>query len=252
LTENQSDERLETPQKSTNPSSGRPFVENRRHRLADHYDAKAANYYACEREDMRKLVPAGVRRVLDVGCGNGAFGAGLKRERPGIHVAGIELTDWAETAREYLDGVYKVDAERDDLNIMGKFDCITFNDVLEHLFDPWKMVARLSSCLEPGGYMIASSPNMRFFHVLKALVLNKRFDYEDAGVMDRTHVRWFTIRTFPEIFLRAGLIVVESGGHGDDGRFPFKLNILNKLCGNSLDDTRYPQVYCIARKPYGN
>ena len=237
------------PEESPLPQDGKPLVEQRRHRLADHYDAKSANYYAGDREDMRKLVPSGVKRLLDVGCGNGAFGCSLKRERPGIYVAGIELTDWAETAREHLDGVYQVDAERDDINVMGKFDCITFNDVLEHLFDPWKIVSRLSEQLDPGGYVIASSPNMRFFHVLKALVLNKRFDYGEAGVMDRTHVRWFTVKTFPELFQSVGLTVVDSGGHGDDGKFPFKLNLINKLCGNALDDTRYPQVYCIARKP---
>ncbi len=229
--------------------SEKPLQEHRRHRLADHYDAKAANYYAGDRADIRKIVPQSVKCLLDVGCGNGAFGRSLKLERPGIHVAGIELTDWAEVAGEHLDAVYQVDAERDDLAVIGKFDCITFNDVLEHLFDPWKMVKNLSEQLDPGGYVIASSPNMRFFHVLKALVLNKRFDYEEAGVMDRTHVRFFTIKTFPELFQSVGLNVLDSGGHGDDGKFPFKLNLINKLCGNALDDTRFPQVYCIAQKP---
>jgi 2-polyprenyl-3-methyl-5-hydroxy-6-metoxy-1,4-benzoquinol methylase len=226
-----------------------PLVEHRRHRLAGEYESKPERYYSSDREDIRQLIPAGVKRLLDVGCGNGAFGRSLKQERgPSLYVAGLELTSWAQTARQHLDAVYQVDAERDDLHVLGKFDCVTFNDVLEHLFDPWNVVQRISAQLEPGGYIIASSPNIRFFHVLKALVMNKRFDYEESGVMDRTHVRFFTFKTFPELFESANLQVVSTGGTGDDGRFPWKLNLLNRLLGGALDDTRYPQIYCVARK----
>jgi hypothetical protein len=103
--------------------------------------------------------------------------------------------------------------------------------------------------LEPGGYIIASSPNLRFFQVMKALLLNKRFDYTDAGVMDRTHVRWFTLKTFPEMFTTEGYEILDTGGTGADPKLPFKYAVLNALCLGGLDDTRYPQVYCVAQKP---
>ncbi len=198
---------------------------------------------------MRRLVPEGVKDLLDVGCGGGAFGRSLKRERGTIAVTGVELTHWAAVAEGHLDRVLRIDVERDQLCDLQQYDCITFNDVLEHLVDPWTALRRLTAHLRPGGTVVASSPNLRHFAVLKNLLLRKRFDYESSGVMDLTHLRFFTVKTFPELFEDVGLRVVRSGGLETGARLPWKFGILNMAFFGALDDTKYSQVYCVARKP---
>ncbi|MCC6242219.1 MAG: class I SAM-dependent methyltransferase [Gemmatimonadaceae bacterium] len=198
---------------------------------------------------MRRLVPLSTRRLLDVGCGRGDFGRALRAERPGLHVSGLELTDWASVASTHLDDVRRLDIERDDLGGLGQFDCITFNDVLEHLVDPWAALRRVLDHLQPGGFVIASSPNMRHMDVLKSLLLDKRFDYADSGVMDRTHLRFFTMHTFPEMFSAVGLQVQETGGLENHFTFPWKFRLLNMLLLGALHDARFMQLYCVARKP---
>lgn len=88
-----------------------------------------------------------------------------------------------------------------------QFDCILFNDVLEHLVDPWEAVREAARFLSPGGCVVASMPNMRHWPVLKELVFRGRWDYTDMGVLDRTHLRWFTRDTMIELFERNGYAV---------------------------------------------
>jgi SAM-dependent methyltransferase len=218
------------------------------HSLHGDYEGKTASYYGADRPEMRRLVPASVMSVLDIGCGGGDFGRKLKEERPGISVTGIELTEWADAAEKVLDRVLRLDVERGDLDTLGTYDCLCFNDVLEHLANPWDACRRLLPFLRPGGFVVASSPNLRHYDVLKSLLLQKRFDYADWGVMDRTHLRFFTIHTFPELFASVGLRVVQSGGLEATASLPFKLSVLNRLLFNSLDDTRYLQLYCVSQR----
>lgn len=218
-----------------------------RHVLSAEYEAKSSAYFGSARADMLRLVPKDVTNLLDVGCGSGDFGRLFKSDRVNATCTGIELTDWSSVAAAHLDRVLQLDVERDDLSELGMFECITFNDVLEHLSDPWRVVRRLSDHLLPGGWIVASSPNLRYYEVVKALLLRRRFDYAESGVMDRTHLRFFTESTFGELFDGAGLDVVSLGTHGGDGRLPMKLAMLNVLLFGSISDMRDPQLYCVAR-----
>lgn len=218
-----------------------------RHVLTAEYESKTSAYFGSARADMLKRVPKSVTNLLDVGCGGGDFGKLFKSERANATCTGIELTEWSAVAATRLDRVLQLDVERDDLSELGMFDCITFNDVLEHLSDPWRVVRRLAEHLEPGGWIVASSPNLRYYEVVKALLLRRRFDYAESGVMDRTHLRFFTESTFGELFDGAGLQVVALGTHGGDQRLPIKLAMLNVLLFGSISDMRDPQLYCVAR-----
>lgn len=171
----------------------------------------AGGYYRNERPELAAQVPETARRVLDVGCGAGAFGAGLKR-RGVKEVVGIEILErpWA-MARQALDDALLGNIEQMDLPFEdGYFDCITFGDVLEHLIDPAAALRKLARVLAPDGVMVASIPNARFCQVVSMLA-HGRWEYVDAGILDRTHLRFFTRIEMVKLFRDAGLEVTGLG-----------------------------------------
>jgi len=150
-------------------------------------------------------VPA---RVLEVGCGSGNTLAYLK-ERGAAHTCGIELDPQvAEEARGRVDHLLVGDIDQIKLPYEpGTFDCIIFGDVLEHLRDPWGALEKLTAFLRPGGVVLASIPNVRFYGVSLRLLLLGRWDYREEGILDRTHLRFFTRRSMRQLFQGAGLQV---------------------------------------------
>jgi methionine biosynthesis protein MetW len=168
-------------------------------------------YFEFDRPELRALVPSDARRVLDVGCGAGAFGAALREER-GIEVMGLELSpDAAARARERLDAV--VEANLDDLEDLpferDSFDAIVIGDVLEHLRDPHRLLHTLRPWLTDGGALVCSIPNVAHWSVVLPLLTQDRWPYADAGLLDRTHVHFFTL-TEAELMLRDCGFTLES------------------------------------------
>jgi 2-polyprenyl-3-methyl-5-hydroxy-6-metoxy-1,4-benzoquinol methylase len=154
---------------------------------------KPQGYYS-DRGDMLKYVPDTVNTLLDVGCGEGLFGHTLKQKR-NIVVWGVELFEKeANKAKDKLDRVLVGNIELNHLDLPNDyFDCVVFNDVLEHLQYPWIVLNKIKKYLKQGGYVIASIPNIRYYEIVKKLLLKKEWEYEDSGVMDKTHLRFFTI-----------------------------------------------------------
>jgi 2-polyprenyl-3-methyl-5-hydroxy-6-metoxy-1,4-benzoquinol methylase len=149
-------------------------------------------YYSEPRAEIRALVAARGARVLDVGCGSAALAASLKADGA-EYVAGVELNGpAAEVARTRVDRLVEgsiVDAELPFG--LESFDYVIFADVLEHLADPDTALQRCMPLLKGGGHVIVSVPNWRFYTVLLRLILD-RWEYTNAGVRDRTHLRVFT------------------------------------------------------------
>lgn len=150
------------------------------------------------------------RRVLDVGCAAGDLGRALRRR--GCRVAGVELDPAAaEAARDALDEVLTGDV--DDLDLVGhfgkeSFDVVVLGDVLEHLPDPVAALRRLRPLLAPEGSVVASIPNVAHGAVRLALLAG-RFDYRPLGLLDATHLRFFTRASVYETFREAGLVPVD-------------------------------------------
>jgi 2-polyprenyl-3-methyl-5-hydroxy-6-metoxy-1,4-benzoquinol methylase/Tfp pilus assembly protein PilF len=165
-------------------------------------------YYGSPRPELAEHVPAGARRVLDVGCGAGEFGRALKASRGVREVVGIEIVEPAwHLARGALDDAILGNIETLELPFAdGHFDCITCGDVLEHLVDPEETLKKLRRVLAPEGVVVASIPNARFYQVVEMLA-NGRWMYQDAGILDRTHLRFFTAVEMIALFRRAGLDV---------------------------------------------
>jgi SAM-dependent methyltransferase len=161
-------------------------------------------YYVQSRPEVADLVPSECRRVLEVGCGAGELGRLLKQR--GHYVASVELVpEAAETARRHLDHVVTADVETDGLSFTpGSFDAVIFADVLEHMIDPWRVLREGAALLSPGGCVIASIPNVQNLDVVWRLVRG-RWDYRERGILDRGHLRFFTLHGIHSLFEQAGL-----------------------------------------------
>lgn len=175
----------------------------------DTYDGED-RYFNHERPELVALVPGDARRVLDVGCGSGALGAAVRRERPGCAVTGIEwFEDAVDRARTRLDDAWRIDLNAfDGLPAEhGTFDAIVCGDVLEHLLDPERTLRVLRPYLADAGRLVISIPNVRHWSVIFPLLVHDRFEYTDAGQLDRTHVHLFTITELALMLDRAGYAV---------------------------------------------
>lgn len=160
-----------------------------------------------ERREITRHVPAGSRRLLDVGCGSGASSAGLKGRAEGLEVCGIE-NDRAQAgrARGRLDRVLVGDAARVLGDLAGEgltFDAFLFADVLEHLADPVAALTFARSLAAPGATLVASVPNVGHLSLVRDLV-EGRFDPVPAGLLDAGHLRWFTKASLGEALEEAG------------------------------------------------
>jgi SAM-dependent methyltransferase len=165
-------------------------------------------------EDLLALVPTDLQRIVEVGCGTGAFARECKKRNPASEYIGIELEPTrAEMARSHCDRVVRGDIEHmDDASFGSLFpsDCWIFGDVLEHLYDPWSMLSRIRASLFPSGSVLACVPNAQHWSV-QVRLNSGELRYQDAGLLDRTHLRWFTKTTLTELFRTTGFAIVEGG-----------------------------------------
>jgi 2-polyprenyl-3-methyl-5-hydroxy-6-metoxy-1,4-benzoquinol methylase len=126
--------------------------------------------------------------------------------------AGIEyVSEVANTAEERraADAIHCLNVETDSLPYAeGRFDCIVMSHVLEHMVDPWCALSRVLTMLRPGGTFVGAIPNVRYLPVICDLVFGGRFDYQQSGVMDRTHLRFFTRKSIANLLEGAGLEIV--------------------------------------------
>jgi 2-polyprenyl-3-methyl-5-hydroxy-6-metoxy-1,4-benzoquinol methylase len=151
-------------------------------------------------------IPPGAR-VLDLGCASGYLAAAMAAL--GCTVVGFERDPAeAELARRHCEEVIVGDVEAEDERaaIPGGFDVVVMGDVLEHLADPWAVLRFVRGRLAPGGFALVSVPNVAAWPVRLGL-LRGRFEYADLGILDRTHLRFFTRETAHELARSSGFAV---------------------------------------------
>jgi len=203
-------------------------------------------YYTSTREELFQFVPTGLKHTLDVGCAEGIFSERLKKDR-NVEAWGIEMVaNVAEIAKNRLDKVLTGTFEEAYEELPKQyFDCVFFNDVLEHMACPEDCLKKVRDNIAPDGTVIASIPNMRYIQVLKDLVLKKDWEYKDFGIMDRTHLRFFTKKSITRMFEQCGYTIRRIEGIKPIS--PYCLtSIINVLLFNSINDVKYPQFVIIA------
>ncbi|HRJ27873.1 MAG TPA: class I SAM-dependent methyltransferase [Fimbriimonadaceae bacterium] len=203
-------------------------------------------YGDSDRAEVRAWVPERARKILDVGCWRGAFGAALKAERS-AEVWGIELEpEPASVAATRLDRVLVGDA----LQIFGElpreaFDAVCFNDVLEHLPRPELALDAVRPILSPNGVLVAAIPNIRYVHEFQRLALGKDFPMEDSGIFDRTHLHFFTKLSIQRFFDQHSYQIHHLVGVNPT--LSRKFALLNRLLLNRLEDMRWLQYVVVAQ-----
>ena len=198
-------------------------------------NASSRPYFEIANPEIPNIIrglPRGLR-VLDVGCGSGVHGAELKRLYD-HRVVGVDLSAASiQKARTRLSEAYVADVtqpERYPFFGVQAFDIVVFSDILEHLNDPSDVLARHLRLLAPGGRVLISLPNVAIWNVRLALLAG-RFEYQDTGTLDRTHMRFFTRATFRRFARAAGLAIGESRITPGIAR-PF-VPLVKKLYGNA-------------------
>ncbi len=210
------------------------------------YENKPDGYYNDDREEMLFFLPKDAKKVLDVGCGNGIFAASIKKEN-NAEVWGIELMeDEILKAENILDKSFAGPCE-DHIDSLpdNYFDAIYFNDILEHLVDPYDVLERIKSKLSSNGVVISSIPNIRCHYIIMPLFFKKEFEYQDFGILDRTHLRFFTKKSIKNMYLNLGYEIVDHVGINRSKSIrPILYNI--PLFFTAMD-MRYPQYATVAR-----
>ena len=149
-------------------------------------------YFENERRDVLSLLPSGLGRALDVGCGAGAT-AGWLRANGAQVVHGIELVrEAAEQAEQVMDRVWTGPVDEHLADLDGPYDAVLCLDVLEHLPDPYATLAALRREMADDGWLLVSLPNARNARLAYDLMFRGTFGYTNLGHRDWTHLRWFT------------------------------------------------------------
>lgn len=174
---------------------------------------KPQDYFALERSEMIGFVPTEAKIILEFGCGEGNFGNALKT-RNNAEVWGLEIDEVAaKIAQQKLHKVLVGDALQKIAELPANyFDAIIFNDVLEHLIDPYSVLEQLKSKLSAKGVIVASIPNIRFFRSFFDFVFRGNWEYTPNGIMDQTHIRFFTKKSIDGLFSKQGYTIVTKQG----------------------------------------
>ncbi len=208
---------------------------------------KPDDYFALNRVDMIPFIPKTVTKVIEFGCGEGNFVLRLAKDF-GAEAWGVEIEEEpSRIAATRLHKVIQKDAlaSIDDLP-ENYFDVAVFNDVLEHLVDPQLVLSSLKSKIVPGGVVVASIPNVRFYRNFFDLVFKGNWNYEEFGILDRTHLRFFTKKSIRKLFEPAGYSIETIKGISRSRSFrPVLASILTL---GAWSDIAFLQFAVVAKK----
>lgn len=210
-------------------------------------------YYTHTRSDLVNFINRGTYdefNVLEVGCGCGCTIGYLEGKYPNAKIEGIELDEAAAKLGSRVFKIYQDNFETPKREYKdGYYDYVIFGDVLERLYNPAESLKKAYRLLKPDGYVITSIPNVMHASVLGQL-LNGRFDYEDSGILDRTHIRFFTLETIIELFMRTGYEVKDLSGVMMTDGLEDKIDKIMSIVGENVTRSQLEtyQYYIFAKK----
>lgn len=170
-----------------------------------------ANHVSTPRKEMLEFITNTPKTSLEIGCIEGLFSATIKDMHENLETWGIEPNEKVnkEECKKNLDHFFHDFFPLKDEKLPEKyFDLIILNDVLEHMYDPWEALKECKKLLTDDGIIIVSLPNVRHKSVVKKLLFQNDFKYEDSGILDITHIRFFTTKTMKSMFMDTGFEIV--------------------------------------------
>ncbi len=169
---------------------------------------KNTNYFSGYRKEMLEFIPENCKKVIEIGCGEGKF-ANLVKQSKNCEAWGIDTHEKSvEAASKILDRALLGDFEQNEKHLpVGAFDVVILNDVLEHMVSPFDFLDQIKKYMIPNGVLVISIPNVRFFRTYFKLVFKGDWEYESHGVLDITHLRFFTGKSMKNTLERHKYIV---------------------------------------------
>lgn len=169
------------------------------------------SYYEGVNPELLSMLPKDARTVVEIGCGAGRFAAAYRTINPDVRYWGVELfEEAAQQAAIQMDGVIigniedtEIFFELEEMLEGSRIDVLVFGDVLEHLLNPWDILAKFKQLMSSNGCCVACIPNVSHWTILAGLI-HGEWNYADFGLLDRTHLRFFTKKTMIELFVNAG------------------------------------------------
>lgn len=156
------------------------------------------------------ILPNDTKKILEIGTGSGAMANAYKQINSDVNYVGVEIDpEYQALSERYCDTVYLENFESPSdalLHEVDDADFIIFSDVLEHMYNPWKVLKNLSERIPEHCRILASIPNIQHWSIQMRL-LNGDFEYADSGLLDRTHVRFFTRKTMVQLFTNNGFSI---------------------------------------------
>lgn len=160
--------------------------------------------------DLLKFIPTNSRKLIEIGCSSGALAREFKKISPNADYFGIEIDpDYADHARRFCNSVLVMNIENAGTEFWASNsdrDCWIFGDTLEHLQNPWLILKQIYEVIPVGGVVVACIPNAQHWSIQAKLSIGD-FRYENNGLMDKTHLRWFTRQTILEMFNQSGFLI---------------------------------------------
>lgn len=202
-------------------------------------------YYNFVKSWMISYIPEGPNAILDLGCATGLLGRKLNELKKSAELVGVEIfKDAADEAAKHYDKVYCGDIEDLPLSYEEHFDFVICGDILEHLRDPRATLVKIHRWLKHDGIILVSIPNIRYWRILSDLILCDEFEYKDAGILDITHLRFYTKKSFIKNLKRHRFAII----HDEMGISGRRYKLLNKLTFSLFEGFLGSQIRVIATK----
>jgi 2-polyprenyl-3-methyl-5-hydroxy-6-metoxy-1,4-benzoquinol methylase len=213
---------------------------------------KDHSYYSFVKPWMFDWFPKSPCAILDMGCAAGAMGQAIRERNLPVNLIGIELSkDAAQHAAPYYDSIHQGDVEDMNLPYSNHFDIVICADILEHLRNPWAMLARIKAMLKHDGLLLCSIPNIRYWRILKDLVFSGSWKYEEEGILDNTHLRFFTRKSFCNDLKEAGF-EIKHCSISITASYNSKQKLLDKMLFHKFSEFLGSQIRYVAQNKVVN
>ncbi len=214
----------------------------------DTLEKKTINgYFKNSRPEMVQYIPVNAKSILEIGCGEGGFIGQFKGT--GRELWGVEINPEAgQKALDECDHVLIGDFNHLKEQLPKKhFDCIVFNDVLEHLYSPWDVIRFCKELLSTEGVIVSCIPNFKYIsNLVTEIIIEGEFRYKpEGGILDDTHIRFFTSKSIVRMYNEQGFKILLHEGIRPCKSWKEKLFI--QLSLGYLKDSKYKQYVTVSK-----